>query len=171
MFFPVWNIFPCSLLHITAKTYALLNCGRKKLPFALLNDFSMVLLSGCGWGDQPIKKCNHQWIRCARCHSQQQPNFPINFLFWSFRHRLVRSYLRSPIRKQNYANFHTTPCEEIRFRLCIMMVHLPGATKQHKQKEPKNEFRNPTCPTSISNHRHSLLTPWVPAWPCEPVPI
>ena len=58
--------------------------------------------SSCGWGDH----CNHrnhsnkhksnhlsvnQWIRSA-IRDSQQPTSPIGFLFWNFRHRLVRYY-------------------------------------------------------------------------------
>ena len=58
--------------------------------------------SSCGWGDH----CNHrnhsnkhnsnhlsvnQWIRSA-IRESQQPTSPIGFLFWNFRHRLVRYY-------------------------------------------------------------------------------
>ena len=58
--------------------------------------------SSCGWGDH----CNHckhsskhnsnhlsvnQWIRSAIRDSQQRTS-PIGFLFWNFRHRLVRYY-------------------------------------------------------------------------------
>ena len=58
--------------------------------------------SSCGWGDH-CNHCNHsskhnsnhlsvnQWIRSAIPHSQQ-PTSPVGFLFWNFRHRLVRYY-------------------------------------------------------------------------------
>ena len=64
--------------------------------------------SSCGWGDRPGDHCNHcshskkhssnhlsvhQWIRSA-IRDSQQPISPIDFLFWNFRHRLVR-YLNS----------------------------------------------------------------------------
>ena len=60
--------------------------------------------SSCGWGGQPGDHCNHcnhskkhnhlsvhQWIRSA-IRDSQQPTSPIGFLFWNFRHRLVRHY-------------------------------------------------------------------------------
>ena len=62
--------------------------------------------SSCGWGGRPGGHCNHcshskehssnhlsvhQWIRSATRDSQQ-PSSPIGFLFWNFRHRLVRYY-------------------------------------------------------------------------------
>ena len=62
--------------------------------------------SSCGWGDRPSDHCNHcnhskidssnhlsvhQWIHSAICDSQQ-PSSHIGFLFWNFRHRLVRYY-------------------------------------------------------------------------------
>ena len=62
--------------------------------------------SSCGWGDRPGDHCDHcnhsqkhssnhlwvhQWIRSAILDSQQ-PNSPICFLFWNFRHCLVRHY-------------------------------------------------------------------------------
>ena len=58
--------------------------------------------SSCGWGGH----CNHrnhsnkdnsnhlsvnQWVRSA-IRDSQQPTSPIGFLFWNFRHRLVRYY-------------------------------------------------------------------------------
>ena len=58
--------------------------------------------SSCGWGDH-CNHCNHsskhnsnhlsvnQWIRSA-IRDWQQPTSPIGFLFWNFRHRLVRYY-------------------------------------------------------------------------------
>ena len=58
--------------------------------------------SSCGWGDH-CNHCNHsskhnsnhfsvnQWIRSA-IRDSQQPTSPIGFLFWNFRHRLVRYY-------------------------------------------------------------------------------
>ena len=58
--------------------------------------------SSCGWGDH-YNQCNHsnkhksnhlsvnQWIRSAILDSQQ-PTSPIGFLFWNFRHRLMRYY-------------------------------------------------------------------------------
>ena len=58
--------------------------------------------SSCGWGDH-CNHCNHsskhnsnhlsvnQWLRSAIPDSQQ-PTSPIGFLFWNFRHRLVRYY-------------------------------------------------------------------------------
>ena len=62
--------------------------------------------SSCGWGDH-CKPCNHsnknksnhpsvnQWIRSA-IRDSQQPTSPIGFLFWNFRHRLVRYYSYIP---------------------------------------------------------------------------
>ena len=62
--------------------------------------------SSCGWGDRPSDHCNHcnhskidssnhlsvhKWIRSAICDSQQ-PSSHIGFLFWNFRHCLVRYY-------------------------------------------------------------------------------
>ena len=62
--------------------------------------------SSCGWG-RPNDHCNHcnhlffdnsdqlsvhQWIRSA-IRDSQQPSSPIGFLFWNFRHRLVRLLL------------------------------------------------------------------------------
>ena len=62
--------------------------------------------SSCGWGDRLGDHCNHcnyskkhnsnhllvrQWIRSA-IRDSQQPSSPIGFLFWNFRHRLVRYY-------------------------------------------------------------------------------
>ena len=58
--------------------------------------------SSCGWGDH-CNHCNHsskhnsnhlsvnQWIRSAIRDSQQRTP-PIGFLFWNFRHRLMRYY-------------------------------------------------------------------------------
>ena len=58
--------------------------------------------SSCGWGDH-WNHCNqsqnhnsnhlsvNQWIRSA-IRESQQPTSPIGFLFWNFRHRLVRYY-------------------------------------------------------------------------------
>ena len=62
--------------------------------------------SSCGWGGQPGDHCNHcnhskkhnsnhlsvhQWIGSAIRDSQQTTS-PIGFVFWNFRHRLVRYY-------------------------------------------------------------------------------
>ena len=62
--------------------------------------------SSCGWGDRPGSHCKHcshckkhssshlsvhLWIRSA-IRDSQQPSSPIGFLFWNFRHRLVRYY-------------------------------------------------------------------------------
>ena len=58
--------------------------------------------SSCGWGDH-CNHCNHsskhnsnhlsvnQWLRSA-IRDSQQPTSPIGFLFWNFRHRLMRYY-------------------------------------------------------------------------------
>ena len=58
--------------------------------------------SSCGWGDH-CNQCNqsskhnsnhlsvNQWIR-STIRDSQQPTSPIGFLFWNFRHRLVRYY-------------------------------------------------------------------------------
>ena len=62
--------------------------------------------SSCGWGDRPGDHCNHcnhckkynsnhvsvhQWL-CSAIRGSQQQSSPIGFLFWNFRHRLVRYF-------------------------------------------------------------------------------
>ena len=62
--------------------------------------------SSCVWGDRTGNHCNycnpankhksnhlsvHQWIRSA-IRDSQPPTSPVGFLFWNFRHRLVRYY-------------------------------------------------------------------------------
>ena len=41
--------------------------------------------------DQVTTPCKYQWIRSAICDSQQTGS-PVGFIFWSFRHTLVRHY-------------------------------------------------------------------------------
>ena len=88
--------------------------------------------SSCGWGD----RCNHRnhsnkhksnhlsihrWGRSA-IHDSQQPTSPIGFLFWNFRHPLVRYYWQ---------------CNALRQTLSQKRTHVkPQVFQPNSEKEP-----------------------------------
>ena len=93
---------------------------------------------GAMWPDERWKvarRCGAKHIRSA-IRDSQQPSFPIGFLFWNFRHRLVRYYWDRTVTKNegkkrdNHASpVSGIPCSKQFWRIWI--IKAPSAQPLH----------------------------------------